>query len=404
MIQKDKKKKKDSSGFSSATTVIFGGIASVALLATTVVTMNVSSDSIIPDNVDKNRGGVCAQAIYTNTNIISNKCIYLDNQEEVIEDPELTPDPETDGEDIIKPNPEPEPEPQPEPQPEPEPISPDTGIMRTTWDTSIDPKCTQITLPISGAKSDVTVDWGNGDRKSLFTDTSPVYETPGLKEIVIQGEFDKWGAEKGWDDAECIVEVKEWKDTGTTDLTRAFSRSNSLTRVAEIPETAEILTAAFASNQSNFDISNVRTPNATKMDMMFFGTTNFNKPITLNTSKVTDMSHMFYRAVEFNQPVIFDTSNVDNMQYMFFGTDNFDQPLNFNTSKVTNMQYMFFTTPKFNQPLNFDTSNVTKMGSMFEQATAFNQDLSAWNVSKVTSRYAFNTGAKNWTLPKPKFK
>eukprot|EP00978_Attheya_sp_CCMP212_P004840 scaffold10634_cov83-Attheya_sp.AAC.3 len=56
------------------------------------------------------------------------------------------------------------------------------------------------------------------------------------------------------------------------------------------------------------------------------------------------------------------------------------------------MQYMFNGASAFNQDLSaWDVSNVTTMQEMFQGASVFNQDLSAWDASSVTTmKYMFN--------------
>ena len=51
----------------------------------------------------------------------------------------------------------------------------------------------------------------------------------------------------------------------------------------------------------------------------------------------------------------------------------------------------------FNQDISaWDVSNVTSMGGMFESASLFNQDISSWDVSNVTSMSAMFSMATNF--------
>ncbi len=69
-----------------------------------------------------------------------------------------------------------------------------------------------------------------------------------------------------------------------------------------------------------------------------------------------------------------------------FSTTAFNQDLSaWNVSRVTSMANMFSTTA-FNQDLSaWDVSSVTNMRRMFTYAKVFDQNLSAWNVSNVTN-------------------
>ena len=49
------------------------------------------------------------------------------------------------------------------------------------------------------------------------------------------------------------------------------------------------------------------------------------------------------------------------------------------------MSYMFTNNVAFNRPIAWNTSTVTNMTSMFKNAIGFNQNLSALNVSAVTT-------------------
>ncbi|MGB2245035.1 MAG: BspA family leucine-rich repeat surface protein [Flavobacteriaceae bacterium] len=76
------------------------------------------------------------------------------------------------------------------------------------------------------------------------------------------------------------------------------------------------------------------------------------------------------------------------MEGMFGGSSSFNQDLSsWDVSNVTNMSNMLSGTNFLNggQSLNsWNTSNVTNMSLMFK-GSPFNQDISAWDVSNVTS-------------------
>ena len=98
------------------------------------------------------------------------------------------------------------------------------------------------------------------------------------------------------------------------------------------------------------------------------------------------------------------TSNITNMSSTFNSASSFNGDIShWDTSNVTDMHYMFGGATSFNQDISsWNTSSVLYMTDMFNGATSFNQDLSGWCVPLInTSPNAFNSGASNWTLPKP---
>ena len=135
-----------------------------------------------------------------------------------------------------------------------------------------------------------------------------------------------------------------------------------------------------------------------------------------DTSKVITMTQMFTGAPFFNQNIgprvvtdlriipytSWDVGLVRTFNYMFYG---FNFPRNmhtfnnaggtlqggsnsiqsWNTISATNMSYMFTNNVAFNRPIAWNTSTVTNMTSMFKNAIGFNQNLSALNVSAVTT-------------------
>lgn len=148
-----------------------------------------------------------------------------------------------------------------------------------------------------------------------------------------------------------------------------------------------MFTDAKAFNQPvNFDTGLVQ-----QMGFMFQGATAFNQPVAFDTKNVADMKSMFFRATAFNQPISFNSPKLKNTVYMFGFAPAFNSPVTMNTSAVTDMSNMFYGANTFNQPLAFNTGEVRNMNYMFFNAFAFNQDISAWNVTKVTSYVGFST-------------
>ena len=222
--------------------------------------------------------------------------------------------------------------------------------------------------------------------------------------------------------------------SGVTDMSDLFYYETSFNQdignwdTSNVTNMSRVFGLAVYFNQ---DIGNWDTSNVTTMREMFADASAFNQDIgNWDTSNVTDMQEMFHSALKFNKDIgNWDTSNVTNMIGMFSNADRFNQDIgNWNTSNVTNMYAMFYQAAVFNQDIgNWDTSNVTTMGLMFAGADAFNQDIGSWDTSSVTNMYSmfeyaasfnqdlsgwcvlnissqpssFDSGANNWTLPRP---
>eukprot|EP00978_Attheya_sp_CCMP212_P045533 scaffold350205_cov35-Attheya_sp.AAC.2 len=102
------------------------------------------------------------------------------------------------------------------------------------------------------------------------------------------------------------------------------------------------------------------------------------------------------------------------MQNMFVAASAFNQDLSaWNVSSVTTLSGMFSNGASvFNQNLSaWNVSRVTDMRMMFYNAYAFNQDLSAWDVSSVTSTMlmfrnamAFNQNLCAWASKSPQLR
>lgn len=138
------------------------------------------------------------------------------------------------------------------------------------------------------------------------------------------------------------------------------------------------------------------TRNATTLNRTFYRASSFNSSVAIDTSKVQDFANCFDGASAFNQPINWDTGAGTTMSYMFNGCTNFNQPVNFNTVNVTNMTMMFMSCGAFNRPLPFNMAKVTNVDFMIYQGAAgiWNQDISAWDVSSLTTASDFiRTGA-----------
>ncbi len=134
--------------------------------------------------------------------------------------------------------------------------------------------------------------------------------------------------------------------------------------VSGVVDMSEMFTTGLLSNMPmDMPLERWNVSNVTRMNRMFSGRTNFNRPVgTWNVSKVTDMLEMFSVCTAFNQPLgDWDVSNVTNMNGMFWN--------------------LFSIQSKFNQPLEkWNVSNVIDMDFMFLGANAFNQSLKTWKI------------------------
>ena len=99
-------------------------------------------------------------------------------------------------------------------------------------------------------------------------------------------------------------------------------------------------------------------------------------------------------------------SKTINLSEMFYGATSFNHNISaWNVSNITSMRSMFENSG-FNQPLNsWNTSSVVNMRSMFKNASMFNKDISSWNVSKLTTMEsmfelakAFNQNLSGWNV------
>lgn len=103
-----------------------------------------------------------------------------------------------------------------------------------------------------------------------------------------------------------------------------------------------------------------------------------------------------------------DVSKVSYADNMFLGCTNFNLPLgDWDLKKLYTANYMFKDCTSFNQDLSkWSMPNLYTVKGMFQNCTSFNQDLSTWctpkfNALNPTNLTDFDTGAINWTLPKP---
>ena len=217
--------------------------------------------------------------------------------------------------------------------------------------------------------------------------------------------------------------------TGVTSLNSTFYDCREITTIGRINEwnTSSLIDASSLFRgcyKFNSDISNWNVSNVTGMFAMLYDARAFNQPIgnwerstpgnvsTMN--KVTSTRSMFSDAYAFNQNIgTWNVSNVLDMGYMFRRAYAFNQNLsNWNVTKVAIFENMFESATAFNNgfasgvanqlPWTINTSPTASviMGTMFNGATSFNSNLGTgttpWDVSKVTTFASMFQGASKF--------
>lgn len=139
------------------------------------------------------------------------------------------------------------------------------------------------------------------------------------------------------------------------------------------------------------EVPNYLPEQVTSTAFMFEDSNLFNSDISnWDMSRITEVTGMFRYAKTFN-------SNISNWQVgqveQFFGM--FDGALDFNQNLSNwDVRSATYFSSEFNTTSGLDM--------MFNDATSFNQDLSSWCVSnQLTAPRDFDSGAVNWSLPKP---
>lgn len=299
-----------------------------------------------------------------------------------------------------------------------EPVTPPTPTVTFRVNTA-NPGCTSPGFNMVNPTA--TINWGDSTDPQVANNghTLHSYATPGVYDITIAGTIPEM-RQMHASAQNCVTEVTDWGETGTTSLLALFNGANYLTAVAEPPSTVTNMEQLFMNTaRFNGDITGWDTSKVTTMRYMFANAAVFNQPIgswdvssvqsfentfdmtkvfnqdlsNWDTSSATTMYRMFGYTEAFNQDLSsWDLSNVSTLGAMFASSKAFNSPLNWDTSNVDRMNGMFSSATAFNQNISgWDTSNVTRMDWMFNGATAFSQNLSGWNVDKVTDRTAFHS-------------
>ena len=287
----------------------------------------------------------------------------------------------------------------------------------TTWQTDASKI---ITIPLTGAGYDFSINWGDGTAAENKLGTpgniSHTYVTAGVYTVTITPNtltgFPRIYV-NSFGNRTLLKTVTQWGGGQWSNMQRAFYGATTMDVTAtDSPNLSNVTDFLYmfldcsALTNANGSMANwTFTSDPTKsisMSTMFQSATLFNQNISAwNMTRVTNTSAMFYAASAFNQDISsWDVSNVTTMSNMFYSTK-FNQNINaWNVANVTDMNAMFAGTTAFNQPLNsWDVSKVTTMASMFLSSQAFNQDISAWDVSKVTNMSSMFNNARVYNQP-----
>ncbi|CAL2078467.1 conserved protein of unknown function precursor containing a type A C-terminal secretion signal [Tenacibaculum sp. 190524A02b] len=261
----------------------------------------------------------------------------------------------------------------------------------TTWQTTI-PNET-ITIPTTGSGYNYNVIWGDGlISKNITGNATHTYETPGIHQIEIYGDFPRIHFNNGGNKNN-ILSIEQWGNIQWTSMEAAFRGCTNL-----------VINATDNPNLSN----------ATSLANMFRDCFNLegSNLSNWNVSTITKMNGMLLSADKFNGNISsWDVGSVDNFQFMFAGADIFNQDISGwkigeRVSGDISMERMFSFATTFNKPVEgWDMSKVTNLSQMFNGASKFNQSLSNWNVSNVTKMKGLFSGASifnqslgNWNI------
>lgn len=158
---------------------------------------------------------------------------------------------------------------------------------------------------------DYDVDWENDgvyDDFGITGPTSHVYDTAGIYQVAIRGQFPRIFFNNEMDKNK-IISIDQWGDMEWTCMKSAFWGCQNLSGQAiDSP-----------------NLSQVKSTNK-----MFAGCSIFNQDIGIwDMSNVEDMELMFLNCSAFNQDIgSWDVSSVTIMRSMFFGCSKFNQDLN----------------------------------------------------------------------------
>lgn len=225
-------------------------------------------------------------------------------------------------------------------------------------------------LPLRSGATSMTVYWGDGNSDVITTynqaELTHVYASSGTYQISCDGSFTGVAFAGGGDRLK-LSSIDNW-GTNTWSLTyQSFLNCSNMV----------------GTYTDNPDFSD-----STSMLQTFYGCTNFNSPLDIDTSSVTTMYQMFFGCINFNSDITFsDTSSVTDMRDVFRGCTAFNKSISLDLSSVTSQfSFTFRDCISLNSPITFtNTSGVTIFYGVFRGCTIFDQDLSGFNITSLTN-------------------
>ena len=210
-----------------------------------------------------------------------------------------------------------------------------------------------------------------------------------------------------------------WNTPQTVTVVGIYDAFTDGTRAPTLTLTASSTDGDYSGITSTVDISvtDVVTPTPAAMDNTIFARALANTAYITNCINTAAQGNVVKGTALANRCVYYEditnyghisewnTSNVTDMRQAFISRTNFNQDITaWDVSNVTSMANMFQNSG-FNQPIGvWQTDSLQDMTSMFN-STLFNQDIGGWNTSNVTStaglflnNTAFNQDIGGWDV------
>lgn len=262
-------------------------------------------------------------------------------------------------------------------------------------------------VPFIDKSNDFSISSEVEKQVQIFNHSKPLKMSKGvIYEIIIAGSFQVLSSPgsliTGDNLSDCLINTGTLGDHSGIEYITYLS-ADSLTKMpSSIPSTVKSLQGVFNDARTFNDQSIVswNTSNVQDMSYLFKNAENFNQPIgSWNTGNVIDMSGMFEGAKSFDQEVRgWDVKDVVSMSAMFKNAESFNQSFNsWTTKSVRDTSSMFEGATSFNQDMpGFHMHNVTDMSRMFKNATAFNGKVDSWNTGNVQNMKEMFYNAKSF--------